>query len=103
MSVAPYAVYRVHFQKGAVINRKAKKKNCLVPLVFLLYLLPLLYTACADHGNHSISHCSLGAGDLKSRKRFISRMLNQFYLKFVFLQASLRSLKKEKLEVVQLT
>lgn len=50
------------------------------------------------------------AGDLKSRKRFISRMLNQFYLKFVFFftrsLCSVLTKQKQKthtLEVVQLT
>lgn len=27
-------------------------------MIFLLYLLSLLYTACTDHGTHSISHCT---------------------------------------------
>lgn len=60
MCAAPYAVYRVRFQKDAAIVRKAKKKkkNCLVPLIFLLYLLSLSYTACTDRGTHSISHCT---------------------------------------------
>lgn len=66
-------------------------------MIFLPYLLSLSYTACTDHGTHSISHCSPGAGDLKSRKRFISRTLSQFYLKFVFSSRGISAqLKKKK-------